>query len=118
MALRFVLDENLRGPLWLAVERHNMTGGLPIVERVGDRVDLPLGASDASILTWCEREGRILVSLDRATLSVHLAHHLALGSHSPGIFLVRPGISVREVVEWLELVAHAGEPEHYRDVMT
>lgn len=28
--LTFLLDEQLRGPLWKAIQRHNQTGGLPI----------------------------------------------------------------------------------------
>lgn len=37
MPLRFVLDENQRGPLWRAVIRHNQAGSYPLdVVRVGD----------------------------------------------------------------------------------
>ena len=55
MPLRFVLDENQRGLLWLAVIRHNQTGIYPVdVVRVGDLPDLPLGSVDSDILLWCE----------------------------------------------------------------
>ena len=30
IALQFLLDEHLRGPLWLAILRHNTVGGLPV----------------------------------------------------------------------------------------
>jgi hypothetical protein len=54
--LCFLLDEHLRGPLWLAILRHNSQGGLPIdVVRVGDSPDLPLGSTDLDILLWAER---------------------------------------------------------------
>jgi hypothetical protein len=44
MALRFVPDGNLRGPLWRAIQRHNLGGTDPIdAIRVGDAADLPLG---------------------------------------------------------------------------
>ncbi len=42
--IRFVLDEHLRGPLWAAIQRHNLSASLPIdAVRVGDPPDLSLG---------------------------------------------------------------------------
>ena len=38
MAIRFVRDENLRGPLWRAILRHNASGGLPALG--GAKVEL------------------------------------------------------------------------------
>jgi hypothetical protein len=44
MALRYVLDTHLRGPLWRAIQWHNSAGINPLdVVRVGDPSDLPLG---------------------------------------------------------------------------
>ena len=72
MPLRFVLDENQRGLLRRAIVRHNHAGIYPLdAVRVGDEPDLPLGSSDSDILLWSEREGRILVSFDRATMAGH-----------------------------------------------
>jgi len=116
MAIRFVLDENLRGPLWRAILRHNVLDGQMIdATRVGEFGDLPLGSPDDRVLEWCEREGRVLVSLDQETLPKHLANRLAAGGHCPGVLLIRPGYSMPEVIESLELVAHAGDPVDYRD---
>jgi hypothetical protein len=117
--LRFLLDEHLRGPLWLAIMRHNAQGGLPIdAARVGDAPDLPLGSDDALILLWAEREGRILLTEDVHTMPIHLANHLHAGHHSPGIFVISGGYSIKEIVGFLELVAHAGDPNEYRDTIT
>lgn len=77
---------------------------------VGEPPDLPLGSQDPDILLWAEREGRILVSHDLSTLPAFLADHLRAGHHSPGIFLIRRGASLQEVVDFLVLVAHASEP--------
>jgi hypothetical protein len=116
MALAFLLDENLRGPLWNAILRHNTTG-LDVLDatRVGDPSDLPLGSVDADILSWCERNGRILVSEDKHTLSGNLANHLAAQGHVPGILIVRPRSSIQSVLGMLVLIAHAGDPVDYRD---
>jgi hypothetical protein len=76
VALAFVLDENQRGLLWRAIVRHNQAGvNVLDAVRVGDFPDLPLGSSDPDILLWSEREGRILVSFDKATMADHLAEH-------------------------------------------
>lgn len=116
MALRYLLDEHLRGPLWVAIERHNARGVNPIdVVRLGDPTDLPLGTLDPDILLWVEREGRILVSLDKATLPLHLSDHLAAGHHSPGIFTLRRGVSIPDVVDFLVLAAHASDASEWQD---
>ncbi len=116
MALQLVLDENQRGLLWRGIVRHNKLGINPVdAVCVGDPLDLPLGASDPEILTWCERENRILVSFDKATLAAHLAAHLLAGRHSPGVFLIRRGSRVSVVVDHLVLVAHASEAWEWAD---
>ena len=114
--LRFLLDEHLRGPLQSAIERHNLLGGLPIdVIAVGDVADLPLGSHDATILAWAEREGRMVVTLDRRTMNKHLANHLAAGHHSPGVLILDPTCSIPTVIDLLELIAYAGKADDYRD---
>ena len=75
MTLSFLLDENLRGRLWQALERNNATSEwLLDVIRVGDSPDLPLGMRDAEVLRWIDRETRILVSLDKSTMPLHLSN--------------------------------------------
>jgi hypothetical protein len=117
--LDFLLDEHLRGPLWQAIQRHNMRGGLPIdAVRVGDPLDLPLGSDDSTILLWAERQRRILITQDVHTMPRHLASHLQSGRSSPGIFVITLGCSIRQLVGHLELVAHSGEPADYQDAIT
>jgi Domain of unknown function (DUF5615) len=117
--LRFLLDEHLRGPLWTAIARHNALGGLPIdAARVGDTPDLPLGSDDPIILLWAERENRILLTEDVHTMPGHLAQHIQSGHHSSGVFVISASYSIKEIVEHLELVAHAGESGDYVDTIT
>lgn len=119
MTPRFLLDENQRGPLWDAIERHNEHSSTPIdAMRVGDEGTPPLGAIDPGLLAWCEAAGRILVSVDKQTLPKHLADHLALGLHSPGVFLIRPGQSVRAVVDFLTLATAVSDAGEWRDAIT
>jgi len=116
MVLRFVLDENQRGLLWRAIIRHNQFGVYPVdAVRVGDPPGLPLGSSDPEILRWCESEERILVSFDKTTMAGHIAAHLQAGRHFPGVFLLRRGSRVPQVVDHLALVAHASEAWEWAD---
>ena len=116
MSIRFVLDENQRGLLWRAIVRQNQSGLYPLdVVRVGDPPDLPLGSNDSEILVWCAREGRILVTFDKATLAGHLAAHLQSGQHSPGVFMLRRTGRLSQVVAHLALVAHASDAWEWQD---
>ena len=116
MPLRFVLDENLRGPLRRAIVRHNATGRPEFdATCVGEPPDLPLGRRDETLLEWCEREARILISLDHAALPRHLADRLAAGRHVPGVLLIRAGASIPEVLAALEVIAYAGDAADFRD---
>jgi hypothetical protein len=119
MALAFLLDEHLRGPLWQAILQHNLRGGERLdVVRVGDPPDLPLAVDDPAILLWAERESRILVTEDRHTMAHHLHDHLAAGNHSPGVLMTRTGQPIRTVIECLVLIAQAGEPAEFVDAIT
>lgn len=119
MSPRFLLDENQRGPLWDALERHNEHASAPIdAMLLGEVGTPPLGAIDSNVLVWCEAAGRVLVSNDKRTLPGHLADHLALGHHSPGVFLIRPGQSIRAVVEFLALACAASDAAEWGDAVT
>jgi hypothetical protein len=116
MPLRFLLDENQRGLLWQAVTRHNGAGAYPLdVLRVGDSPDLSLGSTDPDILVWCEREQRILVTFDKTSMAGHLAAHLQAGRHSPGVFMLRPGSRLAQVLNHLVLVAYASDAWEWAD---
>jgi hypothetical protein len=116
MALRYLFDEHLRGPIWRAVQRHNASGKLPLdVIRVGDNAAIPLGVLDADLLTWAAANECILVSADRSTLPAHLELHLKAGNRSPGVFLIRPGTRVSELISFLELAAHVSESEEWAE---
>jgi hypothetical protein len=119
MALRFLLDEHMRGPLWEAIQAHNRAGNDVIdMVRVGDPKDLPLTSKDAAILAWCEREGRILVSFDVRTLPDELLTHVQAGGSSPGILFIRGHRTLAEIVEYLATLAHASEPGEWADTWT
>lgn len=118
MPLGYVLDEPLRGPLWKAIQWHNVRGIETLdVVRVGDPPDLPRGSLDPALLLWAEREGRILVSLDKSTLPTHLASHLQSGRHVPGIFIPKPRSTFPQIVAFLVAAAYASDPAEWQDLL-
>src|SRR5262245_14322043 len=116
MPLKFVLDENLRGVLWRAIQRHNKVASEPLdVVRIGDAPDLPLGSDDLEILLWADREQRILISRDAASLFIHLAEHLSAGHHSPGIFMIRRRCAIPQVVAFLVEASYRSEAKDWEN---
>jgi len=116
MALRYLLDENLRGPLWRALQWHNSSGVYPLdVVRVGDPADLPLGIGDPDLLLWAEREQRILVTQDADSMPMHLVDHLTAGQHSPGVFMIRRHSTLPQIVSFLCDAAYASEASEWQD---
>lgn len=119
MPLAFLLDEHLRGPLWQAILRRNLMGFAPLdVTRVGDPPDLSLGADDPAVLRWAQAANRILITEDRHTMATHLAAHLTTGQHSPGVLLTHGEVRIKELVELLEIIAYAGHPDEFADLIT
>ena len=119
MAAWFLLDENIRGPLWDAIQAHNARGvDLIDAVRVGDPIDLPLRTRDPAILIWAEREARVLITNDKKSMPGHLRDHLLLGRHSPGIFVIRSQATIPQLVSFLATVGHTSGPSAWADLIT
>ena len=112
MRLRLLLDENLSPRLKVALQR--LTSSVDIA-RVGDEGAPPLGTSDPDLLLFLERAQRLLVTDNRSSIPDHVADHFAAGRHHWGIFEIRPGATMREVLESLVLAVEASEADEWRD---
>ena len=112
MKPRFLLDEHINR----AIQRQ--------LRRLDPRIDVlaindsgapPAGTSDPDILLWIERNGYILVTENRSTISGHLSDHLASGGLVPGIFWLRPHTSLSSVIEELYLIWLASTANEYEN---
>jgi len=114
--LKLLLDENLRsGALWQALGtwRETMGDAYPLdILRVGDLGAPPLGTKDLDLLEVAAAAGRVLISEDRSTLPSHLQTHLQKGP-SPGIIILRTGLTVPQIVELLAMIAYAADEEEF-----
>ncbi len=112
MQINYLLDEHIS-----PVYRTQLVRMAPqiIVRIIGDP-DVPAkGTSDSDILIWCENNKFILVTNNRKSMPKHLAEHLALGLHIPGIFIIDLQDKIGEVVEELITIAAASFPDEYQD---
>jgi hypothetical protein len=95
--LRYRVDENLRGPLWNALQRARLSDGSPVnAICVGDDDAPPLSTLDPELLLWAERHDRILVSRDKRSLPQYLDDHPI-------------------VIEYLLLAAECSELQEWRN---
>ncbi|HVS36898.1 MAG TPA: hypothetical protein VMS17_15165 [Gemmataceae bacterium] len=112
MTGRYLLDEHL--PVWwprAIVKRHpSLT-----VWCIGDVGVPPRGTADPLILEWCEVNGFLLVTDNRASLPGHLADHLARGRHVAGILTIHRTIPIRVLADDLATLAGAGLPGDFDD---
>jgi hypothetical protein len=116
MALRYLLDENLRGPLWEALRRANGRRVHPLeIARVGEDADLPLSMGDPDLLLWAEQHGFVMISNDARTTPGHFAAHIDADHHSPGVFLIPLPAYVPEILEALFYYADASDDDVWRD---
>lgn len=110
--IRFLLDENTSHAIRDGLKRRHPEVDISVIG--GEGVP-PLGTKDEEILEFLEHEVYILVSSNRNTMPIHLQAHLQKGRHIPGILILRPGFSYRQIIDTLELILLAGVPEDTRD---
>ena len=110
--IRFLLDENTSHVIRDGLKRRHPEVEISVIG--GEGVP-PIGTKDEEILEFLEREVYILVSSNRSTMPIHLQAHLQKGGHIPGILLLRPGSSYKQIIDTLEFILLAGVPEDIRD---
>jgi len=80
-----------------------------VVWIIGDPGAPARGTLDPDILVWCEEHQFVLVTNNRKSMPRHLADHLALGRHIPGILVINPALPIGELFDELVLIAGAIE---------
>lgn len=70
------------------------------------------GLPDREVLYIAAESGRILISQDRRTMPAHFYQFTSV-SKSPGVILLREGISIATAIEELLLIWNASEAEDW-----
>ncbi len=110
--IQYLLDENINPVLRKAL--HQACPDM-VLWYVGEAGVLPRGTLDPEILGWCEQNGTILVTNNRASMPVHLQDHLAKERHIPGIFILNVKMSIEQIVEELVFIWELADPDMYID---
>lgn len=63
------------------------------------------GKSDAEVLEWAAREGRVLLTHDVTTMKRYADERIAAGLSMPGIFVVGQQSAIGQVIEDILLLA-------------
>lgn len=108
MTLKYLIDENVN-PLYPNQIRRRESE--IFIKVVGEPEAPPKSTLDPEIICWCENNNFVLVTNNRTSMPVHLADHIALGHHVPGIFILNPNLSIGENLEELILAALASSED-------
>jgi hypothetical protein len=114
VSLQYLLDEHIPRILKTAIIRREPT---LTVWKVGDAGAPGLSTLDPEILNWCEHNDFVLVTNNRRSMPRHLADHLALGRHVPGILTINIDLSIPAIAEELVLIAMASLENEHRDLI-
>ena len=108
----FLLDECVPAPLLDALSRPGVELD---VAHVGDAEMPKRGAADSELLFFCEAHKRILITVDRKSLPVHIAAHFAGGQHTYGVLLIAPNKAWRQIYDEIVLIAACSGAEEWID---
>lgn len=107
MKVRFQADNDLRRAIVSGV-----VGRQPTIDfRTAQAAGLD-GVPDPDVLAVAADSGRILVSHDFESMPAHF-HEFIEGRRSPGVFLIKQSLSVREAIESLLLIWEASESDEW-----
>jgi hypothetical protein len=98
--LRLATDEDFNNRILRGLLRRRR--GLDIV-RVQDAG--LVGKSDAEVLEWAAREGRVLLTHDVTTMKRYVDERVAAGLPMPGIFEVSQQVPIARAIEDIMLLA-------------
>jgi hypothetical protein len=110
--IQYLLDEHIDKRLRKILLR--LSPAL-MVRCVGDPDAPTLSTADPGILGWCERHSFLLVTNNRRSMPRHLAAHLAVDRHMPGIFVLNVHDSLNATASELTLVWETCTADEFLD---
>lgn len=108
----FLLDEHV--PPLIQAQLAQMTPDLRVYV-IGEAMTPARGTPDPDVLSWIAAHGCMLVTNNRASMPGHLAEHLALGYHVPGIIQLSRRLNIRAILDDLWLIWAVALPDEFRD---
>jgi predicted nuclease of predicted toxin-antitoxin system len=110
--VRFLTDENFRLPIVQGIRKLQPSIDILTISDAGLS-----GTPDPDVLVFAAQEGRVLLSHDVNTMTLHFANMLNQGQQSAGVILIRQTISYHRAIEAIYLVWAASAPEDWVNVL-
>lgn len=111
---RFLVDECVPSSLIRGLRRR--MSEIDAIQ-VGEPRAPSKGTSDEELLIFCERDSRLFITADRATVPDCFREHLQQGGHTSGILVIGPSTSLSQALDELALLHAESEAEEWIDVL-
>lgn len=72
-----------------------------------------VGADDPTVLAWCAKENRLLLTHDARTMPKHANARIAADEPMLGVFIVDDQASIGQIIDDLLTIIGASEPEEW-----
>jgi hypothetical protein len=111
VTVRFLADEDLDVAITRGLHSREPAIDILDVKAAGLR-----GMKDPILLELAARQGRIIISHHRETMTQHFYERLDAGKPAPGLFIVPQHVNaIGGIIDWLLLVWTASQAEEWRD---
>jgi hypothetical protein len=98
--IRLAADENFNSNIVRGVLRRKPDLDIVRIQDAGLS-----GAGDPTVLEWCAREGRVLLTHDVSTMTRYAYERVEAGQSMPGVFEVRQTLPIGRAIEDILLLA-------------
>lgn len=106
--LRWLTDENFNSDVVRGVCRI-----IPHADIVRARDAGLAGVSDEALLAWAAERGRILLTHDVSTITLHAYRRVVNGDKMPGVFEVGRTVSIRTAITDIVLLTECSDAEEW-----
>lgn len=73
--------------------------------------------SDAELLAWADREGRLLITHDHHTMPDQVAERIAAGERTSGVLLVSRKLPIGQVIDELEIIVLCSQKPDWENML-
>ncbi len=114
MTIRFLLDEHIDH-----VIRRELLRREPEIDikAIGEANTPVRSTPDPELLVWCEKNAYILITNNRRTMPKHLKDHFSAGHQTPGILILKPSITLGQLITELLAIWRADQPEQFHNLL-
>ncbi|HEY86009.1 MAG TPA: DUF5615 family PIN-like protein [Chloroflexi bacterium] len=114
MTIRFLLDEHIDHVVRRELLRREPEINIKVI---GETNTPARSTPDPELLLWCEKNAYTLVTNNRRTMPEHLKDHFQAGHQMPGILLLRPSITLGQLITELLAIWRANQPERFHNLL-